>query len=133
MSEERAALTASETIARMPKAELHLHLEGTIGPETLWALAQRNHVALPVGSLAELRGLYAFEDFDKFLQLWLVMCRCLRTAADYELVVDAYVEECRRQNIRYVEAHFTPYNHERFGLGARPALATVTRRLEAAE
>jgi aminodeoxyfutalosine deaminase len=117
----------------MPKAELHLHLEGTIGPETLWAMAQRNHVALPVGSLRELMALYAFEDFDRFLSLWLVMCGCLRRDADYELMVDAFVEECRRQNIRYVEAHFTPYNHERFGFGARRALDAVTRRIEAAE
>src|SRR5262249_3585514 len=117
----------------MPKAELHLHLEGTIGPDTLWAIAQRNHVALPVGSLAELRRLYAFEDFDKFLHLWLAMCRCLRAEADYALMVDAFADECRRQNIRYVEAHFTPYNHERFGFGARRALAVVTRRIEEAE
>ena len=122
-----------DVLARMPKAELHLHLEGTIGPETLWAVAQRNHVALPVGTLNELRHLYAFESFDTFLHLWLAMCRCLRTEADYALMVDAFVEECRRQNIRYVEAHFTPYNHERFGFGARRALAVVTRRVEEAE
>jgi len=126
-------MEASETIARMPKAELHLHLEGTIAPDTLWAIAQRNHVALPVGTLAELKALYAFEDFDKFLHLWLAMCRCLRADADYALMVDAFVEDCRRQNIRYVEAHFTPYNHERFGFGARRALDIVTRRIEAAE
>ena len=121
------------TIARMPKAELHLHLEGTISAETLWAIAQRNQVALPVGTLAELKALYAFEGFDKFLNLWLAMCRCLRADADYELMVDAFAEDCRRQNIRYVEAHFTPYNHERFGFGARRALDIVTRRIEAAE
>jgi aminodeoxyfutalosine deaminase len=121
------------TIARMPKAELHLHLEGTISAETLWAIAQRNQVALPVGTLAELKSLYGFEGFDKFLNLWLAMCRCLRADADYELMVDAFAEDCRRQNIRYVEAHFTPYNHERFGFGARRALSIVTRRIEAAE
>jgi aminodeoxyfutalosine deaminase len=121
------------TIARMPKAELHLHLEGTISAETLWAIAQRNRVALPVGTLAELKALYAFEGFDKFLSLWLAMCRCLRADADYELMVDAFAEDCRRQDIRYVEAHFTPYNHERFGFGARRALAIATRRIEAAE
>ena len=126
-------MDVNETIARMPKAELHLHLEGTITPDTLWAIAQRNHVALPVGSLVELKALYAFEDFDKFLHLWLAMCRCLRSDADYALMVDAFVDECRRQNIRYVEAHFTPYNHERYGFGARRALALVTRRIEAAE
>jgi adenosine deaminase len=126
-------MEASETIARMPKAELHLHLEGTIAADTLWAIAQRNHVALPVGTLAELKALYAFEDFDKFLHLWLAMCRCLRADADYALMVDAFVEDCRRQNIRYVEAHFTPYNHERFGFGGRRALEIVSRRLQAAE
>jgi hypothetical protein len=126
-------MNAAEIIARMPKAELHLHLEGTIGPETLWAIARRNHVALPVGSLEELRRLYAFEDFDRFLHLWMAMCRCFRTEADYAQMVDAFVDDCRRQNIRYVEAHFTPYNHERFGFGARRALDIVTRRLEAAE
>ncbi|HEV8253117.1 MAG TPA: adenosine deaminase [Vicinamibacteria bacterium] len=126
-------MNATQTIARMPKAELHLHLEGTIGPETLWAIAQRNHVALPVGSLEELRRLYAFDGFDRFLDLWMAMCRCFRTEADYAQMVDAFLEDCRRQNIRYVEAHFTPYNHERFGFGARRALEIVTRRLEAAE
>jgi aminodeoxyfutalosine deaminase len=123
----------TEVIGRMPKAELHLHLEGTISPDTLWAMAERNHVALPVGTLAELRALYAFESFDKFIELWLAMCACLRTAADYERMVDGFLAECARQNIRYVEAHFTPYNHETYGFGARRALAIVTRRLEAAE
>ena len=69
-----------DLIARLPKAELHLHLEGTISPETLWAMAGANHVSLPVGSLAELRRLYQFESFDAFIKLWLVMCSCLRTA-----------------------------------------------------
>jgi adenosine deaminase len=117
----------------MPKAELHVHLEGTITPETLWAMAERNHVALPVGSLAELRALYAFESFDRFLHLWLAMCGCLRRAEDYEQMADAFLEGCQAQNVRYVEAHFTPYNHERFGFGGRRALEIVSRRLQAAE
>lgn len=118
---------------RMPKAEVHLHLEGTLAPETLWSLAARNHVALPASSLEELRRLYVFDGFDRFVELWLAMCRCLRRPADYEQMVDGFVGECRRQNIRYVEAHFTPYNHERFGFGGRRALDIVTRRLQAAE
>jgi len=122
-----------DVLARMPKAEVHLHLEGTISPETLWEMASRNRVALPVGSLAELRRLYVFESFDKFIELWLAMCASLRTDADYERMVDGFLAECARQNIRYVEAHFTPYNHERFGFGARRALGIVTRRLMAAE
>ena len=122
-----------ELIARLPKAELHLHLEGTISPETLWAMAQANHVALPVSSLPELRRLYHFESFDKFIELWLAMCSCFRAEADYERMVDAFLAECGRQNIRYAEVHFTPYNHEKFGIGGRLSLEAVTRRLLASE
>jgi aminodeoxyfutalosine deaminase len=117
----------------MPKAELHVHLEGTISPDTLWALAERNHVALPASSLRDLRAMYRFESFDTFLTLWLAMCRCLRQPADYEQMVDAFVEEAARVRVRYAEAHFTPYNHERFGLGGRRALEIVSQRLQQAE
>ncbi len=124
IAEETRAL-----IARLPKAEVHLHLEGTISPETLWAIAQANHARLPVGSLEELRGLYRFESFDGFVELWLAMCSCLRRPQDYERMVDGFVSECVRQNIRYAELHFTPFNHERFGFGGRRALQIVTERL----
>jgi aminodeoxyfutalosine deaminase len=126
-------VSPDDLFLKMPKTEVHLHLEGTISPETLWDLAARNHVALPVGSLEELRRLYVFEHFGKFIELWLAMCACLKTAADFERMVDGYVAECARQNIRYVEAHFTPYNHELLGIGGRKALDVVTARLLAAE
>jgi aminodeoxyfutalosine deaminase len=117
----------------MPKAELHLHLEGTISPETLWEMSRRNGVALPARSFEELKGLYVFEDFLKFIKLWLAMCSCLKHERDYVGMVDAYVAECRRQNIRYAEVHFTPYNHEKFGIGGRRALEIVSGRLLDAE
>lgn len=121
---------AVSVLARMPKAELHLHLEGTVAPETLWALAQRSGVALPADSLEGLRRLYAFTGFDTFLQLWLAMHAAFREPTDYDRMVDDFVAECRRQNIRYVEAHFTPYNHERWAvLGGKGALDAVSGRL----
>jgi adenosine deaminase len=126
-------MSVDERLLKMPKAEVHLHLEGTIAPETLWEMAERNRVALPVGSLEELRRLYVFEHFGRFIELWLAMCACLKTAADYERMVDGFAAECARQNIRYVEAHFTPYNHELLGIGGRRALDVVTRRLQAVE
>jgi hypothetical protein len=61
------------------------------------------------------------------------MCACLRRPEDFEQMVDAFVAECQRQNVRYVEAHFTPYNHEKLGIGGRRSLEIVTRRLQAAE
>ncbi len=126
-------MKALETLRAMPKTEVHLHLEGTISPETLWALASRNKVALPARDLGELKALYAFEDFDKFIKLWLLMCSCLKTEEDYLGMVDGYVAECRRQNIRYAEVHFTPFNHEKFGIGGQRALDIVSRRLLEAE
>ncbi len=122
-----------DLITRLPKAEVHLHLEGTISPATLWAMAKANHVALPVGSFTELQGLYRFRNFDSFIELWLLMCSCLRTSEDYERMVDGFLAECSRQNIRYAELHFTPYNHERLGIGGRRALEIVSRRFSASE
>jgi adenosine deaminase len=122
-----------ELLRRMPKTELHVHLEGTVTPETLWALAERHHVALPAGSLDELRRAYDFAGFDDFIALWVVMHRCLRQPADFELMADGYLDECRRRNIRYAEAHFTVHTHERFTIGAQAALDAVTRRFEQAE
>jgi adenosine deaminase len=126
-------MTTIEILQAMPKTELHLHLEGTISPETLMRLAERNGISLPVKNLDELRGMYVFEDFDKFIKLWLLMCSCLKTESDYIGMVDGFVGECRRQKIRYAEVHFTPFNHERFGIGAVKALDIVTRRLMEAE
>lgn len=80
-----------------------------------------------------LRSLYAFESFDHFIELWLAMCSCPPSREDYEQMVDGYVAECRRQNVRYLEAHFTPFNHERCGFGGERALDIVTRRLQDAE
>jgi aminodeoxyfutalosine deaminase len=122
-----------DLIAGLPKAELHLHLEGTIAPKTLWDMAQANHVALPVNSLAELEGLYTFRSFAAFIELWLLMCSCMRAPDDYLRMVDGFVSECLRQNIRYAELHFTPYNHELLGIGGRRALQIVTTRLLEAE
>jgi len=120
-------------ISRLPKTEVHLHLEGTISPETLWEMAASNNVALPVADIRELRTLYEFTSFEAFIDLWLLMCSCFRTPENYERMVDGFLADCARQNIRYAELHFTPYNHEKFGIGGRRALDIVTRRLAAAE
>jgi adenosine deaminase len=124
---------AHDALRRMPKTELHVHLEGTVTPETLWALARRRHVALPAGSLDELRRAYDFGGFDDFIRLWTLMHRCLRQPADFELMADGYLDECRRRRIRYAEAHFTVHTHERFTIGAQAALDAVARRFTAAE
>ena len=128
-------MTTSESVlARMPKTELHLHLEGTVRPETLWDLADRAGVPLPAETPQALRAKYVFDSFTQFLELWLAMHSSFVDATAYERMVDDYIADARRQNVRYAEVHFTPYNHERLGkFGARPALEVVTERLQRAE
>lgn len=91
----------------MPKAELHVHLEGSILPRTLLKLAQRNHVNLPAEDEAGIAELYRFRDFDQFLETYLMITQCLRTVEDYRLIAYEYGGECARQNIRYAEVTFT--------------------------
>jgi aminodeoxyfutalosine deaminase len=95
----------------VPKAELHVHLEGTIQPETLLRLAQRNAVPLPADTAAGLREWFRFTDFHHFVQVYVTITRCLRTAADYELIVLELAAEMARQNQRYAEVTFSPSTH----------------------
>jgi adenosine deaminase len=118
----------SEFAQRMPKAELHVHLEGSILPRTLLKLAQRNHVSLPAGDESGLEEIYRFRNFNQFLETYLMITKCLRTADDYYLIAYEYGSECARQNIRYAEVTFTiltntvltclPWQEILFGLNA---------------
>ena len=92
---------------RIPKAELHVHLEGSILPRTLIKLARRNHVSLPADNEVGLSEFYRFRDFEQFLETYMTITKCLRTPDDYRLIAYEYGCECARQNIRYAEVTFT--------------------------
>src|SRR5918911_2124282 len=98
-------------VKAVPKAELHVHLEGSIQPATLLTLAQRNGVPLPVQTVAELRDWLIFRDFTHFVEIYLTISRCLKTAEDYELITYEFGAEMARQNVRYAEVTFTPSTH----------------------
>ncbi len=70
-------------VQALPKVELHVHLEGTVQPETLFDLAHRHGIALPVNSLDELRTWYTFRDFDHFVEIFSTLCACLQTPDDF--------------------------------------------------
>jgi adenosine deaminase len=96
-----------EFAQRMPKVELHVHLEGSILPHTLSELARRNHMPLPASDETGLARLYEFKNFDQFLETYMLITTCLRTADDYRLIAYEFGRECARQNIRYAEVTFT--------------------------
>ncbi len=100
-----------------PKAELHVHLDGSIQPATLLALAQHNGVELPAQSEDGLRRWFTYRDFAHFIEVYVAVSSCLRTAADYELITYEFGAEMARQNACYAEVTFTPATHEfRFGV-----------------
>src|SRR5437868_1977315 len=92
-----------EFIERLPKAELHLHLEGTVEPETLWELAQRNETALAKAGRESLEPLYRPGDFSYFLQAFKTICQHLCSPDDYELITYAALRRLASQNVRYAE------------------------------
>src|SRR5580692_12624169 len=91
-----------------PKIELHVHLEGTVRAGTLLEVARRNNVALPADSVEGLAGLYAYTDFDHFLEVWSLTTAALRTDRDFRQVVVDYAAEAASHGAVYLEGIFAP-------------------------
>lgn len=98
-------------LLRMPKVELHVHLEGAMRPAVLLELARRNGVRLPADDEAGLARWFRFRDFEHFVQVYLTCSRALRTPEDFRLLALDFLEEQARQNILHTEAHFTIGTH----------------------
>ena len=103
-------------IQNMPKAELHVHLEGSIQPQTVLKLAKRNNLedTLPVKDLPGLLNWFTFTNFEHFIVVYLAISNLLRTPDDFELITYEFGRDMARQNIRYREATFTPQTHVDF-------------------
>jgi adenosine deaminase len=115
-------------IRSMPKVELHVHLEGSVRPETLLLLAKRHQVQLPASTVEELRQWYTFTDFDHFIEVYLTISGCLRTPDDMELVTREFLAGQAAQNILYSEVTWTPLNqYHTSGMGFAEQLAAVNR------
>ncbi len=116
----------------MPKVELHVHLEGSIRPETLLTLAKRNDVALPVNTIDGLREWYQFSDFTHFIEVYFAICNCIRTPDDFELIATEFLNHQAEQNIKYSEVIFTPYTHYKH-VSFDEQLAAINRARKKAE
>jgi adenosine deaminase len=98
-------------IRRMPKVELHVHLEGSIRPETLLLLAERNNVTLPATTVEELRRWYKFTDFPHFVEIYLAISSCIQSHEDIEVIAREFLRGQAAQRILHSEATFTPFTH----------------------
>ena len=108
-------------VVRLPKAELHIHVEGTLEPEMIFALAARNGVALDYPNVEALREAYKFEDLQSFLNLYYRGMAVLRTEQDYYDLMTAYLKRSSAQGVKHAEIFFDPQAHLDRGI----AFATV--------
>lgn len=112
------ALATPDLIARMPKVELHLHLEGSIWPETLLELASRNRIDRGIRTPADANRMYAYRDFPHFIETFVAVCEYLRRPEDFTLIVERLGDRLASQRVRYAEVHFNPEPHwRRRGIG----------------
>ena len=100
----------------MPKAELHIHIEGSLEPEMIFALARRNAVALPYASVEALRAAYAFSDLQSFLDIYYAGASVLLTEQDFFDLGFAYLEKAAAENVRCAEIFFDPQTHTARGV-----------------
>lgn len=116
-----------------PKAELHLHIEGTLEPELAFALAERNGVTLPYATEDELRRAYSFSDLQSFLNLYYALMAVLRTEDDFADLTHAYLARAQVQGVRHAEIFFDPQAHTARGVPVGTVIEGLTRALDTAE
>ncbi|MEU1419757.1 adenosine deaminase [Kitasatospora sp. NPDC005751] len=117
----------------LPKAELHLHIEGTLEPELAFALAARNGVTLPYADTEELRRAYSFSDLQSFLDLYYALMTVLRTEADFADLADAYLARAAGQGVRHAEIFFDPQAHTARGVPLDVVVEGLGRALDRSE
>ena len=103
-------------IQALPKAELHLHIEGTLEPEMMVSLAQRNGISLPYDSVEAVGAAYQFKDLQSFLDLYYTGAQVLQTVADFYDLTWAYLQKCAQQGVCHTEIFFDPQAHTDRGI-----------------
>lgn len=114
-------------IKRLPKCELHIHIEGSLEPELMFALARRNGIRLPYPSIEALRQAYRFRDLQDFLDIYYQGMSVLVTEQDFYDLARAYLERARADNVRHVEMFFDPQGHTSRGIAFATVVAGLSR------
>lgn len=120
-------------IRAMPKAELHIHIEGSLEPELIFQLASRNGIALKYASVEELRAAYAFEDLQSFLDIYYAGASVLLQEADFYDMAMAYFQRAAAENVRRCELFFDPQTHTERGVDIGVVFAGLRRAIEDAK
>ena len=110
----------------LPKAELHLHLEGALEPELMFALARRNGIELPWSDVDVLRQAYSFNNLQEFLDLYYQGANVLRTEQDFYDLTWAYLQKCQAQGVVHVEPFYDPQTHTERGIPFEAAINGIS-------
>ena len=122
-----AADRLPELLRQMPKAELHIHIEGSLEPELIFALARRNGVKLPYASVEELRSAYAFTNLQSFLDIYYAGASVLLTEADFYDMAMAYFAKAAQDNVVHTELFFDPQTHTARGVAMETVINGLHR------
>lgn len=124
---------ATDFLHALPKVELHMHIEGSLEPELMFRLAQRNNITLPYDSVDALRQAYDFSNLQSFLDLYYQGANVLQSEQDFFDLTWAYLQRCREQNVEHVEIFFDPQTHTDRGIPFETVINGLTRALEKGE
>jgi adenine deaminase len=112
-------------IENLPKAELHLHIEGSFEPELMFEIAQRNKIEIPFKSVEEIKAAYAFDCLQDFLDIYYQGANVLQTEQDFYDLTYAYLEKCAAQNVRHTEIMFDPQTHTERGIAFETVIVGI--------
>ena len=118
-----------EFIKALPKAELHLHIEGSLEPELMFELAERNKVPLPFASVEEVQAAYEFSDLQSFLDIYYAGAGVLLQVSDFFDLTWAYIQRVQKQNVRHIEIFFDPQIHTDRGIPFQTVITGIHKAL----
>ncbi len=121
--------TMHDFLNQLPKAELHLHIEGSLEPELMFALAQRNQISLPFDSVEALRAAYQFNNLQDFLDIYYQGANVLQHEQDFYDLTWAYLQRCHAQHVLHTEPFFDPQTHTDRGIAFATVVNGISRAL----
>ncbi len=126
-------MTRADFIAGLPKAELHLHIEGSLEPEQMMLFAKRNKVELPYETVEDIRRAYSFSNLQEFLDIYYQGMSVLQTRQDYVDLTTAYLKRVHQDNVRHVEIFFDPQGHTERGVAFEDVIEGILEGLDIGE
>ena len=124
---------ARELIEKLPKVEHHIHIVGSIRPETLsWLVSENDTDSVHLKDLENVKALFQYRDFSHFIECYTIVMRSIRRATQFERIVYEMLEDEAKQNVKHVEASFSAPDHTRLGLDYFEALKAINRGIERA-